>query len=248
MIHNDAQDSSFAVAVLISANIEWRVVRALFPQAHFQASPLGEWFVQPVLLPPAGQPLPVLFFHGGWGKIAAAASTQYVLDRWSPALLVNLGTCGGFAGEIERGEIVLAERTLVYDIYEQMGDFDAHIAHYTTNLDLSWLPEAYPHPVRRSLLVSADRDLVAGEIPELKARYGAVAGDWESGAIAFVAARSQARLLILRGVTDLVGPAGGEAYGSLDFFAAATPAIMGRLVEALPAWIALAQPVWMDGR
>ena len=36
--------------------------------------------------------------------------------------------------------------------------------------------------------------------------------DWESGAIAWVAARNQTRCLILRGVTDLVGEAGDEAY------------------------------------
>lgn len=48
-----------------------------------------------------------MFFHGGWGKIAAVASAQYVIDRWSPELLVNLGTCGGFEGEITKGTIIL---------------------------------------------------------------------------------------------------------------------------------------------
>jgi nucleoside phosphorylase len=63
----------------------------------------------------------VLFFWGGWGKIAAAGSTQYVIDRWRPQLLVNLGTCGGFDGAIERDMVVLAIKTVVYDIVEQMG-------------------------------------------------------------------------------------------------------------------------------
>jgi nucleoside phosphorylase len=38
------------------------------------------------------------FLHGGWGKVAAAGSTQYAIDRWAPARLINLGTCGGFKG------------------------------------------------------------------------------------------------------------------------------------------------------
>jgi hypothetical protein len=37
------------------------------------------------------------------------------------------------------------------------------------------------------------------EIPHLKDRHHAAAGDWESGAIAFVAARNGVRRLILRG-------------------------------------------------
>ena len=180
-------------------------------------------------------------FHGGWGKIAAAASAQYVLDRWAPQLLVNLGTCGGFQGDIEKGEIILVERTLVYDIVEQMVDPQAAIAHYATDIDLSWLGQDYPQTVRRTLLVSGDRDLVMDDIPRLKAEYGAVAGDWESGAIAWVAARNNTRCLILRGVTDLVGAGGGEAYdGNVQVFVEGAARILKRLVDALPAWIARA--------
>lgn len=240
------------IVILISANAEWRAVREIFPKVEVQPSPFGEWFLSPLPLPSAPplplssappfprSPAPLLFFHGGWGKIAAAASTQYVIDRWQPSLLVNLGTCGGFAGETERGEIILAERTLVYDIIEQMGDYDAHIAHYSTDFDLSWLGEEYPIAVRRTLLVSADRDLLSEEIPRLKARYGAVAGDWESGAIAWVAARNRVRCLILRGVTDLVSEAGGEAYdGNIAVFHENAAKMMRRLVESLPEWIDL---------
>jgi adenosylhomocysteine nucleosidase len=225
------------VVVLISADIEWDAVRALFPDAEMQVSPYGEWFSMRSIMPGDSSLIPLIYFHGGWGKISAAGSTQYVIDCWRPALLINLGTCGGFEGEIERGTIILVERTIVYDIVEQMGDFDEHIAHYTTHLDLSWLKEPFPMEVRRSLLVSGDKDLLVEEIPLLKARYHAIAGDWESGAIAFVAARNQTRCLILRGVTDLVGTSGGEAYGNIQLFKETTGLIMQRLVEALSGWV-----------
>jgi len=227
------------IVVIISANTEWRVVRTLFRDTQPHPSPLGDWFV--IDLDTGTHSERVLFFHGGWGKIAAAASTQYVIDRWSPTLLINLGTCGGFEGEIEKGTIILVERTVVYDIVEQMGDPDAAIAHYTTDVDLAWLSEPYPQDVRRTLLVSGDRDLLVEDIPRLKAQFGAVAGDWESGAIAWVAARNHTRCLILRGVTDLVGRSGGEAYeGNKHVFVEGATEVMHRLVHALPAWIAKA--------
>ena len=69
------------------------------------------------------------------------------------------------AGEIEQGAIILVERTIVYDIIEQMGDFDEHIAHYSTDLDLSWLGDDHPNDVRRTIMVSGDRDLLVGDIP-----------------------------------------------------------------------------------
>ncbi len=226
-----------SVIVLVSANAEWRAIRKFFPNVGYHPSPYGEWFVSDLAYPASNAITPVLFFHGGWGKIAAAASTQYVIDRWQPKLLVNLGTCGGFEGQVERGDIILVEKTVVYDIIEQMGDYEEHIAHYTTLLDLSWLSQDYPQAVKRTLLVSGDRDLLVEDIPALKANFGAVAGDWESGAIAFVAARNQVRLLILRGVTDLVGSQGGEAYGNLKLFEEATLEIMQRLVKGLPGWL-----------
>lgn len=218
--------------ILISANAEWRAVKALFPHVPALTGPFGEMFLTTL----AGWQC--RFRQGGWGKISAAASAQHAIDHDQPELLVNLGTCGGFSGEIERGEIVLAERTLVYDILEQMGDQETHIAHYTTQIDLSWLSQPYPHPVRSTLLVSGDRDLLAGEIPMLKEKFQAVAGDWESGAIAWVASRSNVRLLILRGVTDLVDGEGSAAYGNLNYFENAAFEIMRRLVKMLPDWLA----------
>ncbi len=226
---------SIRAAVLISANIEWRVLKRFFPQVALCSSPYGEWFVQDLAIGMRSEP--VLFFHGGWGKIAAAASTQYVIDQWHPAFLLNLGTCGGFEGAVEKDTIILAERTIVYDIVEQMGDYDEHIAHYATTLDLTWLVDC-PQPVMRTLLVSGDRDLIIEEIPELKRRYGAVAGDWESGAIAWVAARNGTRLLILRGVTDLVGSGGGEAYANIQVFEQGTERVLDKLLKFLPDWIA----------
>jgi adenosylhomocysteine nucleosidase len=224
------------VSVLISADAEWRIVRAGFPGVRFDESPLGEWFVAEI--DTGGKRDTIHFFHGGYGKIAAAASTQYVIDRWNPRVLMNLGTCGGFAGHVERGAVILADRTLVYDIVERMGDTGEAIAHFATDIDLAWLPADHPQPVRRALLVSADRDLACDEIRVLRERYGAIAGDWESGAIAYVAARNRVRCLILRGVSDLVGDTGGEAYnGNIHRFHQGADEIMRALLGSLPMWL-----------
>lgn len=217
--------------VLVSASEEWRAVRSLFPDVTLRRTPYGETFNATL------EGKSFLFFQGGWGKIAAAGSTQYVIDRFQPELLVNLGTCGGIEGQIERGAIILVEKTVVYDIIEQMGDPEEAIDYYATDIDLMWLKRPYPLPVQRALLVSGDRDLVASEIEHLKRRYMGVAGDWESGAIAWVAARNNVCTLILRGVTDLVNSAGGEAYGNRALFEQAASEIIQRLVNSLPGWL-----------
>lgn len=217
--------------VLISASEEWAAFKPHFPGAIIQLTPFGESFVAQI----DGQE--IAFIHGGWGKIAAAGSTQYAIDRWRPSRLINLGTCGGFDHHAQRGQVILAKKTIVYDIIEQMGDFDEAIAHYSVEFDLSWVPNPPPHPVTIGTLVSADRDIVPSDIIQLVERYQAFAGDWESGAIAWIAQRNQIPCLILRTVSDLVDHHSGEAYGDIDFFVAQCIPIMANHLHYLPAWL-----------
>ncbi len=223
--------------VLISANAEWQAVKEILSPDKIESTPMGETFS------PAAEPF-TRYFHGGWGKVSAAASCQYAIDHWRPDLLVNLGTCGGFAGRIERGTIILVEKTIIYDIIEQMEDPEEAIARYSTEIDLSWMTDHgqritgnHQPRIVKGLLVSADRDIVASEIAGLVQKYGAVAADWESGAIAWVAKRNGVRCLILRGVTDLVGEEGGEAYEDIGIFHENTRKVMKELVKGLPGWI-----------
>ncbi len=230
------------LVVLISANTEWKVVREAFPTASTSPSPWGEFFAHRLLGGAAGSP--IIFFHGGWGKIAAAASAQYAIDRWRPPFLINLGTCGGFRGEIAKGDLILVDRTIVYDIVEQMGDAAQAIADYSTDLDLSWAKGDLPPGVRRGLLLSADRDILPADVPRLRASYRGVAADWESGAIAYVARANRTPALILRGVSDLVGEEGGEAYGNAGIFEEGTRRVMTTLIGQLPFWLSR----WESGR
>jgi len=219
------------VCILISAGAEWRSILPSFPQTEMGETPYGETFSTVI----AGQR--VQFMHGGWGKVAAAGSTQYAIDRWSPERIINLGSCGGFTGEVERGATILVEKTVIYDIIEQMSDPNAAIEHYSVNINLDWLPTPPPQPVLRKTLVSADRDIVAEDIPELIGKYGAAAADWESGAIAWVAQKNDLPCLILRGVSDLVDANEAESYGDYAFFEEQCREIMDGLIAHLPEWL-----------
>jgi len=227
------------VVVLISADAEWTAVKELLGPSCLHRSPYGEFFF---CHPASNYPQELIYFQGGWGKIYAAGSTQYVIDRFNPTILFNLGTCGGIEGRIERGKIVLAERTLVYDLIEMMQPGEDINSFYRTELDLSFLREPYPFEVIKQTICSADRDLLAEDIPNLIQRYEATVCDWESAAIAFVAKRNQLPLVILRGVSDLVSLRGGEAYGDVAFFHRSTLAIMARLLENFDNWLECIEP------
>jgi adenosylhomocysteine nucleosidase len=217
------------IVIVISAIAEWIGIKPMFPDSKIEYFQYGE--CMEVTLGTWN----LTVFHCGWGKIASAGATQYLIDHYSPDLIVNLGTCGGFEGVVRQGEIILVDQTYVYDIVELMGDLDI-ATYYASSLDLSWLPEPYPHPARRGMIASADSDLPPEKISFLKQK-GAIAADWESAALAWVARKNNARLLILRGVSDMVSEDGGEAYNNIEVFNERAREIMERLVEQLPDWL-----------
>ncbi len=223
----DVDDLPFAV--LISADAEWRALKPLFPSAAIQDSPYGEYFFADV-----GRDN-VLFFHGGWGKVAAAGSTQYVIDRFHPARLVNIGTCGGVEGRIQRFDMVVVEKAIIYDILEAIGDSQPAVTAYSTTL---CLPARFPVPAVAVTMYSADRDLTSAGLRALDADGQIVVADWESGAIAWVASRNRTPILILRGVTDLVSADRSEAQGNPQLFQEHTVRVIERLVANLPQWLA----------
>ena len=214
------------VLAMISANAEWKALLATLHDPRTADTPYGEWLVHRF------GARDVIFFHGGYGKVAAAGSTQYAITRWHPRLLVNLGTCGGFGGTRKVGDVVLASQTVIYDLIEQMGDADETIRDYSTTLDTSPWPPRLRARVAIEPLVSADRDLVATEVAALATKYHAGAGDWESGAIAWTAHKNATPVLILRQVTDVVDAGAKDAvYGDEAAWQKATIAAMASLVE-----------------
>jgi adenosylhomocysteine nucleosidase len=219
------------IVVLVSANAEWRpVVESLHPDV-VGATPYGATFECDI----AGERL--RFLHGGWGKTSAAASTEYAVSLWRPGLLINIGTCGGIIGRIGLGETIVVTRTIPYDIEEAMGDAAEAVQARSSDLDVLWLDAVLP-TARRTHLVSGDRDLRPIDIEDLVRRYDAVAADWESAAIAYVASRRDTPLAIVRTVSDLVGTDGGEVIGDLPRFEAAAASVMRRLLGELPVMVA----------
>jgi adenosylhomocysteine nucleosidase len=220
-----------SIVVLLSADAEWNAVRDAYSDSKIIPYPYGAYFKTAI-----GK-RDVLFAQGGWGKISAAASTQFTVDHFQPKLVINLGTCGGFAGSIECGQTILVNEIIIYDIIEQMSDPDEAIQFYSTRLDLSWLKQPFPQPVILGRLLSADRDIVPADIPMLKAKYQAIAADWESGSIAWVCRQNQVPCLILRTVSDVVDETGSEFYDQCGSFAQKAADIMANLLENLPGWL-----------
>jgi len=217
------------IVVLISAEAEWCSLKKLLPPAEYTKTPFGEQSVAVM----HGQEYH--FVQGGWGKISASASAQYAIDRLRPDLIINLGTCGGFEGYSRHGQTIIATKTVVYDIIEKMGDPIEALRAYATTIETDWL-QKMPETMQKGILVSADRDIVSEDLKQL-AQHQAIAGDWESGAIAWTAKRNNVAIIIARGVSDMISEHEAEAFNNLTVFEEGTERVMKQLLAQLPQLI-----------
>jgi len=217
------------VIILICSKAEWKAVISLYKDRSLHLSPFGEYFE----IKKQDTKKEMIFFQTGCGKVNASAATQYVIDHWNPDLLINLGTCGGFEGEVKVGDVITVNETVIYDILEELGTIGETLESYRTKIDISWIKKTQIPINLASIMVSADRDVVPDDIAELKRKYKAIAADWESGSIAYIADKNNIKCLIQRGVSDIVGDNVKEIYGNYELFEERAALLIKKMVEEL---------------
>ena len=209
------------VIILICAKEEWEAVKKTLKVTSVKISPFGEYFE----LRKKDFDRKIISFYTGCGKVNASAATQYVIDNYNPEFLINLGTCGGFEGEVKTEEIFTVTETIIYDIIEEGGKTNETLERYRTKLDISWVDRDLFPVYTPTIMVSADKDAEPADISNLKEKYNAIAADWESASIAYVAKRNKIKCLIYRGVSDIVG--GKNSIGEK------TSSVMKKLIDDL---------------
>jgi nucleoside phosphorylase len=87
--------------------------------------------------------------------------------------------------------------------------------------------------MKGGIIASADQDILPANVPLLINKYNALAGDWESSAIAHISKKNNIKCYIIRGITDVVYTTGSETYGNMSVFERETEKIMGKLLHIL---------------
>ncbi|TGN18374.1 5'-methylthioadenosine/S-adenosylhomocysteine nucleosidase [Leptospira idonii] len=220
------------IVIIVSANAEWNSVKNIVKANSdiLKQSPYGEFFFADNS--DSSFKENVIFFHGGWGKIDSAASTQWAISNLNPKLIINIGTAGGFDKKVRMFDVILAKNAFVYDIIERMYDSQSAIHHYKTEMKLDpsiRLPKNLIH----ANIISADQDLDPSQIDTLSNLYDASAADWESASIARVCSKNDIQVIILRGISDIVSSKGSITYNNKKAFEKNTDIVMQKLISVI---------------
>lgn len=212
-----------SIAIIICANAEWHAIKPFLNSKKANDTPFGESFIK------LQDNLRIIYLYSGYGKIPAAAATQYLIDQHKCDAIINLGTCGGFGLDSYVGQIILANQTINYDIIERMGDYQEALDHFSCTINNSKLSTATKALISEQVIVSADQDIDPQQINFLMTKFKAKVADWESASIAYVCTLNHIPVFIVRGVSDLVNDTSGEAYETPQLFEDRAQSIMSDL-------------------
>jgi len=121
---------------------------------------------------------------GRAGQASAASVIQSVITQYRPSLCLMSGFCGGFVGEVQIGEILIAESVFDWDFGKWKGKDDAEAVFYPRPEPIT-IRDQPIHLIARQLVTDGldEKDALLGkvvnsgdgEIKEIKVSLGAVA-------------------------------------------------------------------------
>lgn len=176
--------------------------------------------------------VPVVVARCGSGKVNAAMCAAAMILHYAPKLIISTGVAGGIGEGVKIGDLVIATHAVQYD-YDTtaIGEPKAYLPLAGTGRETVELPTSEKHNavlaqyaaeiykgVHRGVIATGDKFVADPAVCEaLKAEFGAVSCEMETGSIAQVCAASSVPFSGLRAISD-----NANDDGKVDFMTFAT--------------------------
>lgn len=157
----------------------------------------------------------VIFILSGIGKVNAASHTQYLIDRFKPDIVINVGVAGSLTPDLKFGDVIIAHDLVQHDM-----DVSAF------GMKLGQIPrmEVFAFKTDETLLSkfcqleSDEYQIVVGRIATgdkfiddkdgaefINQEFNALACEMEGAAIAHVCYLNQIPFVVVRALSDMAG-------------------------------------------
>lgn len=168
----------------------------------------------------------VMVVLSGLGKVNAALATNFVIERFSPQYLINIGSAGGLAQTLSVGDVVVSSAVFYHDVdatllgcaYGQLPDMPAQFQadSHLVALAEKALASATNLQFTKGSIASGDAFVSdAAQIRLIQQRFPDTAAvDMEAAAIAHICHLYQVPFVVTRAISDLVG----NHDNHVDFF------------------------------
>ncbi len=155
----------------------------------------------------------VVICQSGVGKVAAAMTTQFLIDRYQPQAVLFTGVAGALNPSYEVGDMVLATDCVQYDMDAIGLGFPVGNIPYTelrffksdSNLLYAAMSTATGHRIHQGRILTGDRFVTHEALPQLMVLNQELKGDaveMEGAAVAQVCTIHKIPFLIIRTISD----------------------------------------------
>lgn len=165
----------------------------------------------------------IVLSKAGVGKVNAASTTQYIIDKYKPIYIINIGIAGSLSPDLNAGDTIIAKKMVQHDFdvtafghpkgYMDNGiDPDKPTIYYSDkNLKNKFLN--INSNLKEGTIATGDIFLTDSKLKEsIKTEFNADAIDMESAAIAQTAMRNNIPVIVLRTISDGVNGTTKEYY------------------------------------
>ncbi|MBR6163226.1 5'-methylthioadenosine/adenosylhomocysteine nucleosidase [bacterium] len=188
----------------------------------------------------------VILSKSGIGKVNAAMTTQFIIDKYNPKYIINTGLAGALADNLHSGDIIIAENVIQHDTKDALLQYSK----WKTSQEFD-REKPYPYSSDRNLAEFYKNKLTengnrvhlgtiaTGDIfvedrakkDELNQNFGAAAVDMESGAIMQVGDRNSTPVLVIRTICDSLTETEEEYSGKEEEFAKKSASSLISVIE-----------------
>ncbi|MBP3635104.1 MAG: hypothetical protein J6J17_01415 [Bacilli bacterium] len=210
------------IGVLLASKEEWNVLLNVYniSEDYLEKYPYGEFYRTNF------NGKDIVFYRSGARKINAAASTQYMIDRFSLEKVIIIGTCTAVNDSYDYNDILIPNKII---------DYDYVIRELSFNIDDSSfieLPEAnISLEYVDGILGSSDKALVMWKDLTYLASVGIDASDMESYAVCKVCMNNNIGFNIIKGISDRPMKSENGYDEQLEVYEENTPIVMKKVIE-----------------
>jgi len=170
----------------------------------------------------------------GIGKVNSALATQMMIDKYSPTLIINFGTCGGIDNSVEIGKFYSVDKCCQFDF--DLSSLDPVPVGFIQDYNsVYFYPENLIDFLPTASLASSDRFSDSKKDNELIKKLKCNLRDMEGGAIGEVCTSNKVPFILIKGVTDVYGngTSGEQFYNNLKFVCSNFKDVITKVIGAL---------------
>lgn len=158
----------------------------------------------------------IILLKSGIGKVNAAMATTILMEKYSPSYVINTGSAGGFATELEVGDVIIANEVVYHDV--DVTAFDYHYGQVPNMPPAFKTDEQLIRKVKTTLDTLHIRNKIGllgtgdsfindqAMITSIKQNFPKmVAAEMEGAAIAHVCYQYSTPFIIIRAISDIAG-------------------------------------------